>query len=59
MEEYINTIKNIVDSFMKMCDFIEHEDNIGCGSCPVFKECFREGKHDKLYQLRLFLGIKE
>jgi len=29
-------VKNFIDSFLKMCDFIEQTDVIGCGKCPVY-----------------------
>jgi len=43
-------IREIVDSFKKMCDYIEQTDGIGCGKCPVYKECFKE-KHDGIKEL--------
>ena len=56
--EYGSVIKEVVDSFKKMCDFIEQSDNLGCKKCPVFNECFYKDKHDRLVELMDLLEIK-
>jgi len=50
-------IKNFIDSFLKMCDFIEQTDGIGCGKCPIYYDCFG-GKHTGLNKLMRELGIE-
>ncbi len=57
MDEYINVIKNIVDSFLKLCDFIEKSPDLGCYHCPIHKE-WLNGKHYNLVYLMEKLGIE-
>jgi len=52
-----NAVKEVVDLFLKMCDFIEKSNDIGCIKCPVQKECFKD-KHSGLPSLMLELGIE-
>jgi hypothetical protein len=54
---YENTIKKVIDSFRKMCDYIEQSKE-GCKNCPVFKDCFYNGKHNGLKELMDDLNIK-
>jgi hypothetical protein len=58
LEQYKNAIIEVIDSFRKMCDFIEKNDNIGCARCPVFEACFYKGKHEELHKLIKELNIK-
>ena len=30
-------VKELYSAFIKLCDFIEENDNIGCGNCPLWK----------------------
>lgn len=30
-------------TFVKMCDFIETSEEIGCGKCPCKEECILKG----------------
>jgi len=52
-----NVVKQIVDSFLKMCDYIEESDANRCIKCPVQKDCFK-GKHKGLPELMRELGIE-
>jgi len=56
--KYEKVIREVVDSFLKMCDYIERTDGIGCDKCPVQFECFHGDKHDKLNELMKELGIE-
>lgn len=51
-------IKELLDSFLKMCDFIENTEGIGCGKCPVYDACFHKNKHIGLTNLMEDLGVK-
>jgi len=51
-------IKNFIDSFLKMCDYIEQTDGISCSKCPVYNDCFHTGKHTGLHKLMRELGIE-
>jgi len=55
MDEHLETIKAIVDSFIKMCDCIEECADLGCGGCPVSEDCFKNKKHQGLNKLIEFL----
>jgi hypothetical protein len=59
INNYFDTIKSVVDSFVRMCDFIEQNDNIGCKNCPVFNDCFMNKKHNELYKLMNVLNINK
>lgn len=59
LSKYKNTIKEIIDSFLQMCDYIEETDNIGCGNCPIFNECCHRDKHKGLLDLMNELGISK
>jgi len=50
-------IREVVNSFLKMCDYIEESDVNGCIKCPVQKDCFK-GKHKGLPELMRELGIE-
>lgn len=52
------TIKELLDSFLNMCDFIEKTDEIGCGKCPVYDRCFHHDKHKGLVKLMEDLGVE-
>jgi len=56
-QKHEKAIREVVDSFRKMCDFIEEKDDIGCIKCPVQKLCFK-GKHKGLPELMKELGIE-
>jgi len=58
LNEHENTVKELIDSFRKMCDFIEQTDEIGCGKCPVFNACFYKDKHKGLKALMNELNIE-
>lgn len=55
----LEVIKNVIHSFLKMCDFIEETDDIGCSKCPVYKECCYGKKHDGLSNLMVELKIEK
>lgn len=57
-QKHEKTIINLIDSFKKICDFIEETEDIGCARCPVFKECFKQDKHIGLSELMEDLKIK-
>lgn len=58
LNNHKNAIIELVDSFRKMCDFIEYSENIGCEKCPVFSQCFYTNKHGGLRELMDDLKIK-
>jgi len=58
LNHHQEAIKEIVDSFRKMCDYIGQNDNLGCGKCPIYNECFKENKHENLHFLMQALDIK-
>lgn len=51
LNKHENTIKEIVDSFIKMCDYIEQGAEIGCAKCPIMKSCYYTDKHKGLFNL--------
>ena len=51
-------IKEVVDSFLKMCDYIEESNKIGCIRCPIQNDCFYKDKHKGLLELMNKLGIE-
>lgn len=51
-------VKEVVDSFLKICDFIEKSEGIGCIKCPVQNDCFYKDKHSGLPSLMFELGIE-
>ena len=51
-------VKNFIDSFLKMCDFIEESNEIGCTKCPLRNDCFYGAKHMGLSELMKELGIE-
>lgn len=53
------TIRAVIDSFQKMCDFIETSEQNECGKCPVQRSCFYKDKHKGLAELMKDLGIKQ
>jgi len=53
-----STVKELIDSFIKICDYIETTDGIGCIKCPIFNECFHKDKHKGLSELMDSLAIK-
>lgn len=57
-QKHEKAIKEVVDSFLKMCDFIEESNEIGCIKCPVQKDCFHNNKHKGLSDLMKDLGIE-
>jgi hypothetical protein len=59
LNEHKDTIVEIVDSFKKMCDFIEQSLDLGCSKCPVFNECLNEEKHQYLWALMEAMNMKE
>jgi hypothetical protein len=58
LSKHEDTIRQLIDSFRKMCDYIETTDEIGCSNCPVFHECFHNDKHKGLLPLMNDLGIE-
>lgn len=58
LNEHKDTIIITIDSFRKMCDFIEQDENLGCSKCPIFNECFKENKHEHLHMLMEALEIE-
>lgn len=38
-------IIEVVDSFKKLCDFVEQKEGLGCGKCPIYNCCFHDEKH--------------
>ena len=59
LNEYKDTIKSVVDSFLRMCDYIEENENLGCGNCPVYYRCFVHNKHEGLSALMNVLEINK
>ena len=57
-QKHEKVIREVVDSFLKMCDFIEESLEIGCVKCPVQSACFYKGKHKGLPELMRELGIE-
>jgi len=57
-QKHEKTIMEVVDSFRKMCDFIERSDDIGCIKCPIQNDCFHKDKHKGLPELMRELGIE-
>jgi len=51
LNKHENTIKEIADSFIKMCDYIEQDSEIGCAKCPIMKSCYYADKHKGLFEL--------
>lgn len=58
ISKHESAIRELIDSFRKMCDYIEQTDNIGCRNCPVFNDCFFNNKHKGLSDLMKDLGIE-
>jgi hypothetical protein len=52
LSKHEDAIRQIIDSFEKMCDYIETTDKIGCKNCPVFEACFYDKKHEGLLALK-------
>ena len=36
-EFVIEDIKSLYSAFLKLCDYIEENDDIGCSNCPLWK----------------------
>jgi len=57
-QKHEKAIREVVDSFRKMCDFIEESNEIGCTKCPLRNDCFYRAKHMGLSELMKELGIE-
>jgi hypothetical protein len=58
LSKHENAVRELIDSFRKMCDYIETTDEIGCKNCPIFNGCFYKDKHGGLSGLMEDLGIQ-
>jgi len=56
ISKHKNTIRELIDSFRKMCDYIETTDEIVCRNCPIFNDCFYNDKHKGISELMKDLG---
>ncbi|WPC39903.1 hypothetical protein [Clostridium sp. JS66] len=46
------TLELLFNTFVKMCDFIETSDNIGCEKCPCKNECILKGDNTEFLNFK-------
>ena len=59
-------LRQLYSAFISLCDFIEENDDIGCGNCPLWKPmCGNKNKSkverfaDALKRIREYAGIPD
>ena len=52
MDNEKEILELLLGTFIKMCDFIETSNEIGCSNCPCKEECILKGDKTKFLQFK-------
>lgn len=51
-EDDIRTLELLFNTFVKMCDFIEQDLDIGCVKCPCKDQCILKGDNTEFVKFK-------